>query len=33
MLTQLPDSTQVYPGHGEPTSIGYELASNPYLDR
>lgn len=33
MLTQLPDTTQVYPGHGRPTSIGYELASNPYLDR
>ena len=33
MLTQLPDTTQVYPGHGLPTSIGYELASNPYLDR
>lgn len=33
MLTQLPDTTQVYPGHGRETSIGYELASNPYLDR
>lgn len=33
MLTQLPDNTQVYPGHGLPTTIGYELASNPYLDR
>ena len=32
-LTQLPDTTQLYTGHGEPTSIGYELASNPYLDR
>ena len=33
MLTQLPDATKVYPGHGESTTIGYELATNPYLDR
>ena len=33
MLTQLPDATKVYPGHGLETTIGYELASNPYLDR
>ncbi len=33
MLMQLPDTTRVLPGHGAETSIGYELASNPYLDR
>lgn len=32
-LTQLPDNTKVYPGHGMSTSIGLELATNPYLDR
>lgn len=32
-LTQLPDDTKVYPGHGMDTTIGQELASNPYLDR
>ena len=32
-ICQLPDSTKVYPGHGEPTTIGYEVATNPYLDR
>jgi len=32
-LTQLPDETVVYPGHGPSTTIGYELSSNPYLDR
>ena len=33
MLCQLPDSTVVYPGHGLPTTMGDELAHNPYLDR
>ena len=32
-ICQLPDSTKVYSGHGEPTTIGYEVATNPYLDR
>lgn len=33
MLAQLPDDTTVLPGHGEQTTIGYELRSNPYMDR
>lgn len=33
LLAQLPDNTTVYPGHGEPTGIGWELAHNPYMDR
>lgn len=33
MMTQYPDDVKVYPGHGPLTTIGYELASNPYLDR
>lgn len=32
-LSQLPDDTKIYPGHGEPTTIGTELAGNPYMDR
>lgn len=32
-LSQLPGSTKVYPGHGMTTTIGEEVASNPYLDR
>ncbi len=27
----LPDATTVYPGHGEPTSVGEEKAENPYV--
>lgn len=33
MLSQLPDNVKVYPGHGESTTIGYEVSTNPYLDR
>lgn len=32
-LCQLPDTTRVLPGHGPETTIGFELAHNPYLDR
>ena len=30
-LLELPDSTVVYPGHGEITTIGKERATNPFL--
>ncbi|MCM1377182.1 MAG: MBL fold metallo-hydrolase [Clostridium sp.] len=30
-LMALPDSTVVYPGHGNPTTIGQERIANPYL--
>ena len=33
LLAQLPDITKVLPGHGQPTTIGEELAHNPYMDR
>lgn len=32
-LAQLPDQTVVLPGHGLQTTIGEELAHNPYMDR
>ena len=32
-LAQLPDEVRVLPGHGQATSIGEELAHNPYMDR
>ncbi|MDR3716320.1 MAG: MBL fold metallo-hydrolase [Puia sp.] len=31
VLLVLPDETTVYPGHGEPTTIGYEKRHNPFL--
>ncbi len=30
-LMSLPDDTEVYPGHGRPTTIGHERVFNPYL--
>jgi hydroxyacylglutathione hydrolase len=30
-LFVLPDDTTVYPGHGEPTTIAFEKANNPFL--
>ena len=32
-LAQLPDEVRILPGHGQATSIGEELAHNPYMDR
>ena len=32
-LAQLPDEVKVLPGHGNFTTIGEELAHNPYMDR
>ncbi len=30
-LTKLPEDTRVFPGHGEPTTIGSEKRTNPFL--
>lgn len=30
-LLSLPDDVQVYPGHGESTTIGYERVNNPFV--
>ncbi|MDW8057216.1 MAG: MBL fold metallo-hydrolase [Bacteroidia bacterium] len=30
-ILTLPEDTEVWPGHGGPTSIGYELLTNPFL--
>lgn len=32
-VLRLPESTEVWPGHGEPTSVGYEIQTNPFLQR
>ena len=33
LISQLPDHTKVFPGHGPQTTIGHELAHNPYMER
>lgn len=33
MFVQFPDDITLMPGHGQKTTMGYELAHNPYLDR
>ena len=33
LLQQLPDETVIYPGHGPETTMKFEGATNPYLDR
>lgn len=32
ILSKYADSTEVYPGHGYSTSIGFEKANNPFID-
>ena len=32
VMYALPDETVVYPGHGEPTSIGFEKKNNPFVN-
>jgi hydroxyacylglutathione hydrolase len=31
LADRLPPETVVYPGHGQPTTIGHELETNPFL--
>ena len=33
MICQMDDDTRILPGHGQETTVGNELAGNPYLDR
>lgn len=33
MVCQMDDDTRILPGHGAETTVGSELAGNPYLDR
>lgn len=33
LLAELPGDFQVYPGHGEPTTLAAERAANPYMGR
>jgi len=33
LMTELPDETIVFPGHGERTTIGYERKVNPFIER
>jgi len=32
VLMKLPDNTEVFPGHGPKTTIGYERENNPFID-
>ncbi len=32
-LMVLPDDTNIYPGHGEPSTIGFEKGQNPFLNK
>lgn len=32
-VMQLPDATQLLPGHGQPSSIGHERQTNPYVQQ
>jgi glyoxylase-like metal-dependent hydrolase (beta-lactamase superfamily II) len=31
LVERFPPETVVYPGHGPPTTLGHELATNPFL--